>query len=215
MKKREFISILQNLKGFQSYNVQKEQYLIDAVAAGDILYVVGFETGELFDRLLFDLGCGPGRLIIGAAILGSTAGVGIDVDEEALAICRQNAREIGVWSQIHLVLADVTILPLRNMSEVALQDRTIVMNPPFGKQTRYADRQFLESAFQIAKNIYSVHLSHPKTRTFFESFADKHGFFIDAIYEFPLVLEHTQSFHTHARKKIFVNLFHFVKKREN
>ncbi len=214
MRKREFISILQNLKGFQNYDVQKEQYLIDAVAAGDILYVVGFETGELFDRLILDLGCGPGRLIIGAAILGSATGVGIDIDKEALLICRQNARETGVWAQVHLILADISNLPLRSMGDLTLQDRTVVMNPPFGKQALHADRQFLEGAFQTAKNIYSVHLSHPKTRIFLENFADKHGFFIDEIYEFPLILEHTQTFHTHARKKIFINLYHFVKKRE-
>lgn len=212
MRKRELINILQNLKGFRQYDLQKEQYLIDAVAAADILYVVGFENGELFDRLILDLGCGPGRLIIGAVILGIAAGVGVDVDLEVLTSCRENAREIGVEGQIHLLLADVTSLPLRIVEDLSLHDRTVVMNPPFGKQERYADRQFLEAAFQSAKNIYSIHLSHPKTRAFFGTFADKHGFFIDAIYEFPLVLEHTQTFHTHARKKIFVNLYHFVKK---
>ncbi len=215
MRKRELISILQNLKGFSKYDLQKEQYLIDAVVAGDILYLIGFEAGELLDRLILDLGCGPGRLIIGAVILGSIAGVGIDIDEAALAICRQNARETGVWAQIHLILADVTSLPIRPTSELPLEDRTIIMNPPFGKHARYADRQFLEAAFQIAKRVYSVHLSHPKTRIFLDKFASALGFFIDAIYEYPLFLEHTQDFHTQKRKKIFVDLYQFVKKKEN
>ncbi len=215
MRKRELISILQSLKGFQRSDLQKEQYLIDAVVAGDILYVIGFEVGDLLDHLILDLGCGPGRLIIGATILGSAVGVGIDIDEGALAICRQNARDIGVWAQLHLVLADVVSLPIRPISESPLEDRTIVMNPPFGKHTRYADRQFLEAAFQIAKKVYSVHLSHPKTRIFLAKFASDLGFFVDAIYEYPLFLEHTQDFHTQKRKKIYVDLYQFVKKKEN
>ncbi|OLS13378.1 MAG: DNA methylase [Promethearchaeota archaeon CR_4] len=215
MRKRELINILQNLKGFRKYDLQKEQYLIDAVTAADILYIVGFENGELFERLVFDLGCGPGRLLLGATILGITTGVGVDVDLDVLTTCRENAREIGVQGQIHLLLADINHLPLRIGKDISLQDRTVLMNPPFGKQARYADRQFLEAAFETAKNIYSVHLSHPKTRIFLGNFADKRGFFVDAIYEFSMILEHTQSFHTRARKKIFVNLCHFVKKRES
>ncbi len=214
MRKRELISILQNLKGFQKYDLQKEQYLIDAVVATDILYFIGFEAGELLDRVIFDLGCGPGRLIIGAVILGSITGVGVDIDEEALAICRQNARETGVWTQINLIHADVTSLPIRPITELPLEDRTIVMNPPFGKHARYADRQFLEAAFQIAKRVYSIHLSHPNTRIFLDKFVNALGFFIDAIYEYPLILEHTQDFHTHKRKKIYVDLYQFVKKKE-
>src|SRR5271157_2691821 len=191
-----------------------EQYLTDAIVAGDILYVIAFENGDLFDRWVLDLGCGPGRLTVGAALLGAASTVGFDVDLEVLETCRANARQIGVESLVHVVNAEVGHLPLREKISGGVRDCVVMMNPPFGKQDRNADRRFLVAAFLITRNIYSVHLSNPKTRLYFESFANKSGFFVDQIYEYPMVLERSQDFHTKARKKIFVDLYHFLKQRE-
>lgn len=213
MKKREFITILQNLEGFQQASLQREQYLTDAIITGDILYVVAFENGDLFDRLIIDLGCGPGRLTAGAALLGAANTVGIDIDLATLATCRANAQNLGVYARVHLLLADVEQLPVRDSESVLIRDSTVVMNPPFGKHDRNADRRFLIAAFRVSHNVYSVHLSHPKTRLFFDAFAGQQGFAVHQIYEYPMVLERSQDFHTKARKKIFVDLYHFLKQR--
>ena len=36
------------------------------------------------------------------------------------------------------------------------------MNPPFGVQTRFADRRFLKKAFKFSDIVYSIHLANKK-----------------------------------------------------
>ena len=39
---------------------------------------------------------------------------------------------------------------------------TVLQNPPFGVQTREADRAFLVKALEVGKAVYSLH-NHPET----------------------------------------------------
>lgn len=49
--------------------------------------------------VLFDLGCGDGRLVIGAALRGAR-GVGVDIDRRLVARSQDNAREAGVTDDV-------------------------------------------------------------------------------------------------------------------
>ena len=95
-----------------------------------------------------DLGCGTGMLAIGAALLGARA-IGVEIDGEALAVARRNAKKLDV--DVDFIRADVNSLTLKGID-------TVVMNPPFGAQKASAgDRAFLCKAQKIAKTIYSLH----------------------------------------------------------
>ncbi len=48
------------------------------------------------DDVLYDVGCGDGRIVIRAAQRFGTRGVGIDLDPDRIRECRENARRAGV-----------------------------------------------------------------------------------------------------------------------
>jgi len=52
------------------------------------------------DDVLYDLGCGDGRIIIAAARRFGTKGVGIDIDPVRIEESRRNAEEAGVADKI-------------------------------------------------------------------------------------------------------------------
>ena len=54
------------------------------------------------DDVLYDLGCGDGRLLIQAATRWGTRGVGIDIDPACIQQTRQNAQIAGVSDLISL-----------------------------------------------------------------------------------------------------------------
>jgi hypothetical protein len=59
------------------------------------------------DDILFDLGCGDGRLVITAARKFGTRGVGIDIDPQRIEESKRAAREAGVDALVEFRLQDV------------------------------------------------------------------------------------------------------------
>ncbi|OGA02850.1 MAG: hypothetical protein A3I00_09975 [Betaproteobacteria bacterium RIFCSPLOWO2_02_FULL_64_12] len=57
--------------------------------------------------LVYDLGCGDGRILIEAAKRYGARGVGIDIDPERIAEARANARAAGVTQLVQFRLADL------------------------------------------------------------------------------------------------------------
>lgn len=57
--------------------------------------------------VLFDLGCGDGRIVIEAARRYGVRGVGIDLDPERIRECHQNAKAAGVEHLVEFRQADV------------------------------------------------------------------------------------------------------------
>src|SRR6266550_6168333 len=50
--------------------------------------------------VVYDLGCGDGRIVIAAAKSYGARGVGIDIDPVRVSEARKNAREAGVESRV-------------------------------------------------------------------------------------------------------------------
>lgn len=88
---------------------------------------------------------------------------------------------------------------------------TTIMNPPFGVQTRKADRFFLEKSFSFSDVIYSIHLAGEKTERFIQRFVKQHNWTIDYILPLNMVLERSFNFHTQKMKKINVNVYRLLK----
>ena len=57
--------------------------------------------------VLYDLGCGDGRIVITAAKERGARGVGIDIDPERIAEARAAAREAGVTDQVQFRVGDL------------------------------------------------------------------------------------------------------------
>lgn len=57
--------------------------------------------------VVYDLGCGDGRIVITAARDRGVRGVGIDIDPKRIAEARENAEKAGVTSRVQFRVADL------------------------------------------------------------------------------------------------------------
>jgi len=150
MKLKQLEMSLQRLAGFSRPKAALEQYQTPAPLAARLLYHA-LMKGDIEGKRVVDLGCGTGVLAIGAALLGAESVTGVDVDEGALSVARENAR---------LLDTEVTFVPA-DLREGGCQEwigtcDTVVMNPPFGAQKAHADRPFIDCALVVADVTYSI-----------------------------------------------------------
>jgi putative methylase len=150
MKLKNLEMMLQRLAGFTRPRASLEQYQTPAPLAARLLFHA-LMKGDIEGKRVCDLGCGTGVLAIGAALLGAESVTGVDIDEKALVVARENAA---------LLEAEVTFLAM-DLQEGGLRDRigicdTVVMNPPFGAQKVHADRPFIDNALVLAPVTYSI-----------------------------------------------------------
>lgn len=70
------------------------------------------------DDVVYDLGCGDGRMVIAAVKAGAKRGVGIDLDPERLKECKDNAKEAKVEDKVEFRMGDV--LDVKDMSDATV-----------------------------------------------------------------------------------------------
>jgi len=83
------------------------------------------------DDVVYDLGCGDGRIVITAASKFGCRGVGIDIDPERIRESRQNAIEAGESDKVQFIqrdlfeadISEATVVTLYLLSEVNLRLR--------------------------------------------------------------------------------------------
>lgn len=81
--------------------------------------------------VLFDLGCGDGRIVITAARSFEATGAGIDIDPQRIAEATENARKSGVTDKVRFIeknlfdadIAEATVVTLYLLPEVNLRLR--------------------------------------------------------------------------------------------
>lgn len=172
-------SYLQDLDGFEEPKIQLEQYATPPHIAATLLHTIDSSFDDLDGKLVADLGCGTGRLMLGSILCGARLVYGFDVDQDALSAGLANISEVmgddgdnneGVQANctdaykgctnFNLVQADVASFdcdslwtPWRNFFD------TVIMNPPFGtKQNAGLDMKFLKRAIELSSNcVYSLH----------------------------------------------------------
>ena len=173
-----------------------EQYLTPAGIAAEVGYLA-YAKGDVDGRSAVDLGCGNGVLAIAAKLLGADRVVGVDSDSAALEVARRNAARAHV--DVEWRLADV-----RALHETF---ETIFMNPPFGSQTRHADRPFLDAALAWGRIVYTFLNKNAEAyvRRRIESAS---GRITDRLaYAFPI--PRTFDFHRQDLRRIDVVLYRF------
>jgi SAM-dependent methyltransferase len=70
--------------------------------------------------VVYDLGCGDGRIVITAAKKYGAHGVGIDIDSDRIAESRRNAREAGVSSLVEFRRGDILQADVSKATVVSL-----------------------------------------------------------------------------------------------
>jgi hypothetical protein len=102
------------------------------------------ELAAVTDKdLLYDIGCGDGRIVITAARRYGTRGVGIDIDPEMIAMSEKNAAAAGVGAQVRFVAMDATKADFSEATVVTLYllpESNALMRPLLEAQLRPKSR---------------------------------------------------------------------------
>ena len=156
--------------------------------------MAGFERDDLQGATV-DLGTGTGRLAIGAALMGARKVVGVDLDEGAIALAREN--EVAAGVQVQWVVSAIV--------DVEGRYDAVIMNPPYGTRTPHLDVKFLDRAFELAPIVYSIHKS--STRDYLKQAITSRNREIDEIRGMDLDIPHIFPFHHKKRKSVQVDLY--------
>lgn len=81
-----------------------------------MLWLAGAGRGDV----VYDLGCGDGRIVIAAARRFGARGVCVDIDPQRIAEARENARRAGVLDRIRFVNQDLFATPIGEATVVTL-----------------------------------------------------------------------------------------------
>jgi putative methylase len=193
MRLRQLEMRLQGLSGFLDPRPDLEQYPTPAALAARLLFLAA-GNGDIQNRSVLDLGTGTGVLACGAALLDAAEVVGLELDTGALAVARTNADRLGL--EIVLLAGSVDDPP------DPIRDRvfdTVVMNPPFGAQSRHADRPFVDLALGHGRIVYGIF--NAGTLPFLERYVGDRGR-CEESFRASLVLPRSMRHHTKDRVEI-------------
>jgi len=221
LRKLDLEMLLSQVETYPSPKPSLEQYTIPIAVAATMLYIAAYTYDDITDKTVLDLGCGTGRLALGAAFLGARQVVGVDIDKGAITQAFENSVRTNLKENVQWVVADI--------NAVHGNFDTVLQNPPFGVQRRKADRKFLEKALETGKVVYSLHKDPRKDKAFIKKlkankiapvapspflkeFIEKRDGKIKAVYAMVMTIPHMFSFHA-RRKHEFVTDLYVIEKR--
>ena len=191
--------LLQQIEPHPSPKASLEQYTIPVNVASELLFLAAYSNDDIISKAVVDLGCGSGRLAIGAVLLGARESVGVDIDRSAVKKAKENAEGLSLTGRLRWIAGDID----------ALHGRfdTVLQNPPFGVQRRSADRRFLLKAMELASRVYSLHKSGEDNRAFIKRFIEANGGKVTSIFQMRLGIPRMFKFHTERRHEVDVDLY--------
>ena len=96
-------------------------------------------AGVTADDVLYDLGCGDGRIVITAAKKFGARGVGVDIDPDRIKESEANAKAAGVESRVSFRMQDamtVDVSPATVVTLYLLSSSNAKLRPILTKQLR-------------------------------------------------------------------------------
>jgi precorrin-6B methylase 2 len=81
-----------------------------------MMEMAGVKEGDV----VYDLGCGDGRIVVAAAKRGARKAVGVDIDPERVREAKENVRSAGVQDRAKIVQGDLFEMDLSDATVVAL-----------------------------------------------------------------------------------------------
>lgn len=195
-KKKQLEMALQAVPPHPHPDPDREQYHTPAKIAADVLWNAR-AYGDIEDLKVVDLGCGTGILALGAALVGASEVVGVDVDGDALQVADSEVKRLHIQDKCCFMEMDI-----RDFQD---QADTVIQNPPFGAQKAHqqdADRRFLEKALEISPVVYSFHLA--KTMDFLKLMVKALDANISHVFRYDFPLPRIYHFHRDEMREVEV-----------
>lgn len=218
VRKLDLERLLAQARQHPSPSPTLEQYMTPTDVAATMLYLAAYANDDIVGKTVLDLGCGTGRLALGAAFLGAKQVVGVDIDRASVKMACEISKQTGLRRKTQWITADIDV--------VCGRFDTVLQNPPFGVQKRHTDRRFLEKALEVGNTVYSLHknahdsealrkqLAHSRgglmpvsPSPFLARLIGDHGGKIKAAYAALMAIPHMFSFHTEKRHEFVVDLY--------
>lgn len=219
-KKKHLEMILEKVPKHPNPKVELEQYSTPSTIAADLVWNA-YGLGDIDNMSILDLGCGTGIFAIASSLMGASYSLGVDVDDESIALAKITQNSISEEYDIDItntnfIVGDInsfnSINDLLNERNPVNEDNnskslnrfdTLIQNPPFGSQekgSRHADRKFMEFAVNSADVIYSFHMKN--TEEFVIDYYRDLGAEVShkLVYKFPI--PKIYDFHTEESREV-------------
>ena len=190
--------ILFNSPDFYQPKPELEQYSTPVDIVAEMIKLANAQ-GDLSGKVV-DLGCGTGRLAIGAALLGADV-TGYEIDDDALELAKSYSKK----NDLEIEWINLAIENINKKYD------TVLMNPPFGSQRPGADRAFLKKSLEIGTKIWTIHMA--ETKDFVKEFVEKNNGEILSAYEFDFPIKNSMPFHTKDVSNQKAILYHIASLR--
>ncbi len=102
------------------------------------------ELAEVSEKdIVYDLGCGDGRIVIMAAEKFGARGIGVDYDPERVEEARANVKEKGLEDKVKIILRDamtVDVSPATVVTLYLLESSNVLLKPNLEKYLKPGSR---------------------------------------------------------------------------
>lgn len=114
------------------------------------------------EDVVYDLGCGDGKIVIAAAKTFGARGVGIDIDPQRIREANANAAAAGVSGRVTFILGDIfdEAVPIRDATVV-----TLFLLQRLNKQLRPRLLRELAPGSRVVSNSFNMGDDWPPQRT--------------------------------------------------
>ena len=112
--------------------------------------------------IVYDLGCGDGKIVIAAAKRYGARGVGIDIDPERIKEANENAKAAGVTDKVRFAVGDIF------SESVTFSDATVVtlyLLPSLNERLRPRLWRDLKPGTRVVSNSFSMSAAWPPEKT--------------------------------------------------
>ena len=103
VRKRDLERALSEIEAHSKPKAYLEQYTTPSEVAAEMLYLAAYVYNDIMDKTVVELGCGTGRLAIGAALLGAKEVIGVDVNRAAVRMAQANELTPSFRCTVHLI----------------------------------------------------------------------------------------------------------------
>ena len=197
-RKKHLEMRLQSIPSHPKPKVGLEQYTTPSVIASDLIWNA-YSLGDVEDMDIVDLGCGTGIFAVGSALMGANSAVGVDVDEDSIALAQEVKDKLKL-DNLNFIVSDI------NDFDESLNADTVFQNPPFGSQRNAdsgQDLRFIQKAIELDCDVlYSFHMQ--STEEFLINYYADNGLEITHIFRYEFPIPKIYDFHTKEKQNVDV-----------